>query len=350
MPTNNKHYLDNDGALYLVQKILGLLSGKVDKVEGKGLSTNDYTTAEKTKLEGIEAGANATTVVDALNSTSATDALSANQGKELDAKITNLANSMEDLGYGDMMKATYDADSDGVVDNAAALNGHPDTYFATKTDISDMVETGDLDDYLQKTGNGSDVTVTFTPATARANLATGEKLSVLMGKLSKWFTDLKTVAFTGSYNDLSDKPSIPTVTNDLTNELKSNYDAAYTHSQSAHAPANAQANVIETIKVNNTALTPTDKAVNITVPTSVASFSDASNYALKSDITNVYKYKGSVATSSALPSSNQTTGDVYNVEDTGMNYAWNGTAWDALGEILTIESITNAEIDAMFAA
>lgn len=34
-----------------------LLSGKVDKEVGKGLSTNDYTTAEKTKLAGIEAGA-----------------------------------------------------------------------------------------------------------------------------------------------------------------------------------------------------------------------------------------------------------------------------------------------------
>ena len=34
------------------------LSGKVDKVAGKGLSTNDYTTAEKTKLAGIVAGAN----------------------------------------------------------------------------------------------------------------------------------------------------------------------------------------------------------------------------------------------------------------------------------------------------
>lgn len=34
------------------------LSGKVDKVAGKGLSTNDYTTAEKTKLGGIEEGAN----------------------------------------------------------------------------------------------------------------------------------------------------------------------------------------------------------------------------------------------------------------------------------------------------
>lgn len=35
------------------------LAGKVDKVSGKGLSTNDYTNAEKTKLAGIEAGAQA---------------------------------------------------------------------------------------------------------------------------------------------------------------------------------------------------------------------------------------------------------------------------------------------------
>lgn len=33
------------------------LAGKVDKVTGKGLSTEDYTTAEKTKLAGIDAGA-----------------------------------------------------------------------------------------------------------------------------------------------------------------------------------------------------------------------------------------------------------------------------------------------------
>ena len=37
--------------------IADLESGKVDKVQGKGLSTEDYTTAEKTKLSGIEAGA-----------------------------------------------------------------------------------------------------------------------------------------------------------------------------------------------------------------------------------------------------------------------------------------------------
>lgn len=68
-------------------------------------------------------------------------------------------------------------------------------------------------------------------------------------------------------------------------------------------------------------------------------------FARKSDIVNMYKYKGSVATVSNLPSSNQSVGDVYNVGSTGMNYAWNGTAWDALGESFQITAITNAELD-----
>ena len=55
-------------------------------------------------------------------------------------------------------------------------------------------------------------------------------------------TGLSTVATSGNYNDLTNKPSIPTVTNDLTDSLKANYDAAYTHSTSAHAPSNAQKN------------------------------------------------------------------------------------------------------------
>lgn len=41
----------------LDQDVIDLQDNKVDKVTGKGLSTNDYTTAEKNKLAGIEAGA-----------------------------------------------------------------------------------------------------------------------------------------------------------------------------------------------------------------------------------------------------------------------------------------------------
>lgn len=95
-------------------------------------------------------------------------------------------------------------------------------------------------------------------------------------------SDLSTVATSGSYNDLSNKPTIPTVTNDLTNALKANYDTAYTHSQSTHAPTNAQANVIESIKVNGTAQTITSKAVNITVPTKTSDLTNDSDYMVKS--------------------------------------------------------------------
>lgn len=55
----------------------------------------------------------------------------------------------------------------------------------------------------------NDQTPTFTQASARANIASGEKLTVILGKLMKWYADLKTVAFSGSYNDLSNRPSIP---------------------------------------------------------------------------------------------------------------------------------------------
>lgn len=60
-------------------------------------------------------------------------------------------------------------------------------------------------------GDASDVTVTFSPD-ERTNIATGEKLSALFGKIAKWLSDLKTVAFTGSYSDLTDKPTIPSNT------------------------------------------------------------------------------------------------------------------------------------------
>ena len=49
--------LDEVAEANLASALATKINGKVDKVEGKGLSTEDYTTAEKTKLSGIEAGA-----------------------------------------------------------------------------------------------------------------------------------------------------------------------------------------------------------------------------------------------------------------------------------------------------
>ena len=65
-----------------------------------------------------------------------------------------------------------------------------------------------LDDAkLDKTGDASDVTSDIQSATIRTNLTTGEKLAVSLGKIKKFFSDLKTVAFTGSYADLTEKPT-----------------------------------------------------------------------------------------------------------------------------------------------
>ena len=51
------NYLDKTGLALLWEKIKNQLSGKVDKEAGKGLSSNDYTSEEKTKLAGVDTGA-----------------------------------------------------------------------------------------------------------------------------------------------------------------------------------------------------------------------------------------------------------------------------------------------------
>lgn len=67
--------------------------------------------------------------------------------------------------------------------------------------------------------------------------------------------------------------------------------------------------------------------------------SSAISSAVSSAITGVYTVKGSVANQGALPGDGNKTGDVYNVEDTGMNYVWNGTKWDALGSVTTLTTL-----------
>lgn len=79
--------------------------------------------------------------------------------------------------------------------------------------------------------------------------------------------------------------------------------------------------------------------------------------AINSSISSVYKYKGSVANQEALPESPD-LGDVYNLEDTGANVAWDGTKWDNLGMTIDLTgylkendfvAIENSDIDEIIA-
>ncbi len=62
--------------------------------------------------------------------------------------------------------------------------------------------------YLQSDDERLDAPV-FTEAPDRTAIESGETLPTLFGKIKKWLSDLKTVAFTGNYDDLTNKPDAP---------------------------------------------------------------------------------------------------------------------------------------------
>ena len=106
-------------------------------------------------------------------------------------------------GTGDMLASVYDPqnkhqDIFAYVDNA--IKDVKITTDATPTQGStNPVQSGGvysaLNNKLDKTGDGSNVTAAFTAASTRINITTGEKLSVLLGKIAKWLGDLKALAF-----------------------------------------------------------------------------------------------------------------------------------------------------------
>lgn len=64
-----------------------------------------------------------------------------------------------------------------------------------------------------------------------------------------------------------------------------------------------------------------------------------------SKLSSAMTYKGSVATVDDLPSSAK-VGDIYTVEETGTNYAWDGTKWNSLGGAVDLSDYyTKGEVD-----
>lgn len=83
-----------------------------------------------------------------------------------------------------------DADLVLVADSTSNKSGKLVLWSTIKTALSNL--------YLGKTGDASNVTNAFTTAATKTDLTTGEKLSVSLGKIQKWFSSLGTAAFTAS--------------------------------------------------------------------------------------------------------------------------------------------------------
>lgn len=154
------------------------------------------------------------------------------------------------------------------------------------------------------------------------------------------------------------------IVNDVFNtrlETKANIDDLGTLAKKdSIAKTDLDAGLTESINKADTALqsyTETDPTVPAwakaaTKPTYTATevgaipINQLDSLAKKSDLTNVYVYKGSVATIDDLPSdtANLQVGWVYNVEANDMNYGWTGSAWDPLGSSFSVDTLTAEEI------
>lgn len=292
---------------------VGTIKDKIDKVVGKGLSTNDltdelkrnydtaysqshvhnnkeildatsasYSVSEQEKLGSIENGAQKNTIIGVKGSAEtayrtgnvnitkaniglgyaentsdkdkpvstaqqkAIDEAYANSNKYTDQKIADLIDGAPETL--DTLKEISDAISAsksveealnkaiGTKADQTELDAHTgnDTIHITSTErtnwndanskkhthsnksVLDGISAVDVTNWnkvsnkIDKTGDLSDATVTFTTATNRVNLTTGEKISTAFGKIAKWFSSLKSIAFSGSYKDLSDTPILGT--------------------------------------------------------------------------------------------------------------------------------------------
>lgn len=155
----SRKFLDDTGLTYLWSKLKTLFSGKVDKVSGKGLSTNDFTTTLKNKLDGIEAEANKTVVDDALSSSSTNPV----QNKVVNTAISNLDTNKVDKVSGKGLSTndfttTYKNKLDGIeaqanktiVDNALSSSStNPVQNKVVNTALGTKVNTADIVDDLE---------------------------------------------------------------------------------------------------------------------------------------------------------------------------------------------------------
>ena len=106
-----------------------------------------------------------------------------------------------------------------------------------------------------------------------------EDMKAVIELLSEAFATIEAVnSLIGSSHTHSNKTVLDATDTAFTSALKGNYDNAYAHSQAAHAPSGAQANVIESVKVNGAALVPASKAVDVTVPTKVSQIQNDSGF------------------------------------------------------------------------
>ena len=302
---DSKKYLDSNGLLYFWQKIKTQLGNKVDKVDGKGLSTNDYTTDEKTKLAGIAEGANKTVVDSTLSDNSSNPVQNSTVKAALDAK-------------------------------AAKDHTHADATTSTSGFMSgaDKKKLDAIDEGATKITIDSALSDTSTNPVQ--NKVVKSAIDAKAGKS----TTLAGYGITDAYTETEVDTALAKKANTATTLAGYGIGDAYTK-------------------------TEVDTAVDAKAAkaTSLSGYGITDAYTkteIDNKLTSAMRYKGEKETYADLPTTGNVTGDVWNIATAdathgikaGDNVAWNGTTWDVLSGLMDLSSylkadsvVTNDDID-----
>jgi len=275
--------------------VTAALSDKVNKVAGKGLSTEDYTTDEKSKLDGIAAGAEVNVQSDWDESNPESDAYILNKPQNLvqDANYVHTDNNYTNdeksklggIAAGAEVNVQSDWNESNPESDAYILNKpqnlvqdanyvHTDNNYTT----NDRTKLGGIENNAQ-VNTIETVKVDNNALTPDDNKAVNIDLSGkedVENKITEWSNEPSDTKYPAeslvksSLNDKVDKVAGKQLsTEDYTTDEKAKLGGI---------DANAQVNIIETVKVDNQALTPdANKAVNIDLTGKADKVTDATS-------------------------------------------------------------------------
>lgn len=301
MAVNLQDLIDINLLAYFKSKLDLIFANKVDKETGKGLSSNDYTATEKTKLAGIAAGAQVN-VLEGIQRNGATVTVTNKIANiSVPTKTSDITNDSGYITSADVPEGAAASTTTPAMDGTATVG--TETAFAR----GDHVHPSDTSKVDKVAGKGlSTEDYTSAEKTKLSGIAEGAQVNV------------------------------------VTNASSTGSGAAQTM----------------TVSKGSTNYTTYTKAA---LDSSLGAKADASSVYTKTEIdqklTGAMNYKGTKATTSALPSSGNATGDVWHITADGSEWAWNGSAWEELGTAIDLSGYveeseiglaTTEDIDELF--
>lgn len=304
------------------------LADKVDKVTGKGLSTEDYTTAEKTKLAGIAAGAEVNVQADWDEDDEFSDAFIKNKPEIPEGAIIYQTTGQNTDGAMSQ-KATTDA-LDGKVDKVSGKQlSTEDFTTAEKTKLAGIAEGAEVNvqaDWNQTTTTADDYIKNKPDLTLKADK------SYVDTELGKKVDETTTVNGKALSSNVSLKAvDIETNTSGVTVEaaLNGKVDKEAGKQLSTNDFSNAYKDMLD----NAVQRTGDEMEGNLAMGSfkitglgSGSNDTDAVNYKQLQDaiaaLGTVFNLKGSVANVQSLPQSGNTIGDVYYVQSEEAGFIW----------------------------